>query len=92
MKALQDYYSNTKTLRVNRLAFLDTMGHVIIPRIALSFVALFWIIGLSKYNNPDLTLDSILDLLTSPLVIGFCFLLAIIIPLMCVCHRHCCKQ
>ena len=42
--------------RIKRLGLLDHMGHVIIPRIALSFVAIFWIIGLAKYNNPDLSL------------------------------------
>ena len=92
MKALKDHYANAKTVRVDRLALLDHMGHVIIPRIALSFVALFWIIGLNKYNNPDLTVDMILDFIASPLIFIGSLALVIIIPLTCFCYRRCCKR
>ena len=92
VKALQDYYSNVKTLRVKRLELLDNIGHVVIPRIALSFVALFWTIGLSKYSNPEFTVDWISDFITSPLAILGVIVLAIFIPLVSFCYSRCFKR
>ena len=92
VKALREHYANLQTTRVDRLKLLDTIGHVIIPRVALSFVALFWTIGLTKYNNPDLTLDLILDFLTSPMVAVSFISLVFIAPIVCCCFKRCCKQ
>ena len=54
VRALEDYYKKAKTSNEERLEQLDRIGHVIIPRIALSFVALFWSVGLAKFNYPEL--------------------------------------
>ena len=53
VRALEDYYKKAKTSNEERLKQLDRIGHVIIPRIALTFVALFWTVGLTKFNYPE---------------------------------------
>jgi len=66
VQALEAFYANAITSNARRLKQLDRFGHVVIPRVALSFVTLYWILGLTKFNNPD---QDFTDILISPLLI-----------------------
>ena len=92
MKALKDYYANLETTRVDRLALLDTIGHVYIPRIALTFVGIYWIIGLNKYSNPEMSMDMILSIITSPLIIGLVVIIVLTMVILRCCYARCCKN
>ena len=92
MKALKNYYANLETTRVERLALLDTIGHVYIPRIALTFVGIYWIIGLSKYSNPEMSMDMILSFITSPLMIGLVVIIVFTMLVFGCCYARCCKN
>jgi predicted regulator of amino acid metabolism with ACT domain len=50
--ALKDYYSNL-TPNERKLKRADFMGFTVIPTIASTFIAGYWIIGMIKYNSPD---------------------------------------
>ena len=60
MNALEEYYSNVTIRKKKRLALMDKIGNIYIPRAVLTFVASFWIIGLTKNSNPELTLAGVL--------------------------------
>ena len=92
MKALKNYYANLETTRVERLALLDTIGHVYIPRIALTFVGIYWIIGLSKYSDPEMSMDMILSFITSPLMIGLVVIIVLTMLVFGCCYARCCKN
>ena len=66
IKALEAFYANAITANERRLKQLDRFGHVVIPRIALTFVTLYWILGLTKFNNPD---QDFANILISPMLI-----------------------
>ena len=36
-----------------KLARADFIGHKLIPTLACVFVAIYWILGMMKYNSPD---------------------------------------
>ena len=49
--ALREYYDGLVPSSQNRLERADFAGFTVIPTIAISFVALYWIIGILKYNQ-----------------------------------------
>ena len=80
VRALEDFYKKVKTSNEERLEQLDKIGHVIIPRIALTFVALFWTVGLTKFNDPELDMATVTEVLLSPiLIIGLIITLILVV-------------
>ena len=80
VRALEDFYKKVKTSNEERLEQLDKIGHVIIPRIALTFVALFWTVGLTKFNDPELDMATVTEVLFSPiLIIGLIITLILVV-------------
>ena len=75
---MEEFYANSITTNEQRLKQLDRFGHVVIPRIALTFVTLYWILGLTKFNNPE---EDFANILTSPILI-ICVLFVIVLSLL----------
>ena len=92
VNALRDYYSKLVTTRTERLKLVDHVRHVIIPRIAVGFIVCYWIIGLAKYSDPDLTMSFVIDFFTSPLVLAGLTLLFIMVLLMFLVKKACCSK
>ena len=86
VKALKEYYTNVTIKKRKRLALMDKIGNVYIPRAVLAFVASFWIIGLAKNSNPELTLAGVL---TSTFgLAGFSTIIFILILASCFGKTH----
>ena len=51
VEALAEYYDGLVSTNERRLAQADFFGLKIIPLFSLVFVALYWIIGILKYNQ-----------------------------------------
>ena len=52
INALKEFYADMKTSNKKKLERADYIGLVLIPRLALIFVAGFWTIGILNYNYP----------------------------------------
>ena len=62
---------------------MDKIGNIYIPRIVFIFVTSFWLIGLTKYNDPDLSLG---DVIISPIgLVGFSLIFIILGIFSCCC-------
>ena len=42
-----------------KLKVADYLGYTVIPSIACTFVATYWILGMAKYYSPGISMDAI---------------------------------
>ena len=48
---MREYYGSLVSSSEKKIEYADFIGYTIIPTIALTFVALYWTVGLLKYNQ-----------------------------------------
>ena len=54
ISALKRYYGKVRSTQEERIAQLEFLSNFVIPFIALSFIALYWVVGLLMYYRPQL--------------------------------------
>ena len=60
VEALKEHYSNM-TPNEKKLKIADYLGYTVIPSIAGTFVALYWVLGMIKYYSPEISIYAILE-------------------------------